>query len=682
MNAITGKTVKGGKLTALALSIILMFTAGCDTGNRKIENSTTAIAIDTVFHSVNDSLEWVFNNTYFPVDERLSACNKLSFDLVYVDIDKSLHYSRLGLSLCEETKKDSLVSSFYRQLGMAYHLQEQYGTADMYYQKSLELALEKKDADIESFVYLAYGLMYSDMSQYEKSAEYYEKALKLCEERGFVRRYHSIILNIGITYQKMSNYELAEKYYHQAKEAFLENPYPTGLAHIYLNLGRLYYEQDRIEEAREASAESMQIFQSIGDKAGEALSFINMSALHAKNREYDKSLEAARQSLTLAEEVGYSYVIQNALEQLSDIYYNMGDYAQSEYYILRELSLKDTVAKAEFILLYQRLIPVYIQLSKKEEAIDALHKYDSITNEVNRTEVQNKYAERQIRYETGKKEYEIERQQHVISRQNMQRGLLAAAAGVLLLGLAAVLFFWRLTVQKKRVAEQRRQLAEKQRQLAEQQIIRLEQEKQLVATQALLDGETQERTRLARDLHDGLGSILTGTRLNLQEMKKDAAMSHETLTRYNAACDLLDQSIHEMRRIAHHLMPEALSTAGLKQATADFCRTIPHATFHYYGDDTRLDTNLEIVLYRIMHELVNNALKHAGATHILVQIVQGETAVTLTVQDDGCGFDPATPTAGTGLTNIRTRVAAYNGNLMVDTKPGAGTEINIELKTV
>jgi signal transduction histidine kinase len=281
------------------------------------------------------------------------------------------------------------------------------------------------------------------------------------------------------------------------------------------------------------------------------------------------------------------------------------------------------------------------------------------------------------KYETEKKELKIT----ALEEEKRLMTWLGIAGGiVLLLALASFFLLWRWAVQKRKVAEQQQQLAEQQQQLAETRIRQLEQEKQLIATQAVLDGETQERTRLARDLHDGLGSILAGTRLNLQEMKKGVVMNQDMSERYNTASGLLDESIREMRRIAHHLMPEALSAAGLKQATADFCSSIPHASFSYYGDETRLDTNMEIVIYRIMHELVSNALKHSGAGHIFVQIVREAGMITLTVEDNGCGFDLPAASKGMGLANIRTRVAAFNGNLTVDAKPGMGTEVHVELK--
>ena len=103
--------------------------------------------------------------------------------------------------------------------------------------------------------------------------------------------------------------------------------------------------------------------------------------------------------------------------------------------------------------------------------------------------------------------------------------------------------------------------------------------------------------------------------------------------------------------------------------------------FMYYGDESRLDPNLEVMIYRTIHELVNNALKHAGAEQIMVQILHEDDRIAFTVQDDGCGFDPEITTQGMGLENIRTRVAAYSGILNIDSQTNEGTEVNVELRT-
>jgi len=132
--------------------------------------------------------------------------------------------------------------------------------------------------------------------------------------------------------------------------------------------------------------------------------------------------------------------------------------------------------------------------------------------------------------------------------------------------------------------------------------------------------------------------------------------------------------------VAHHLMPETLSRFGLKPAVGDFCKTIPSIHFNYFGDESRLNPKIEVMVYRCIYELVNNALKHAGAKKIFVQILQRSDGIAFTVEDDGCGFDPSILTEGSGLRNIRTRVAAYNGIINIDSKAGEGTEVNVELR--
>jgi signal transduction histidine kinase len=127
-------------------------------------------------------------------------------------------------------------------------------------------------------------------------------------------------------------------------------------------------------------------------------------------------------------------------------------------------------------------------------------------------------------------------------------------------------------------------------------------------------------------------------------------------------------------------MPETLTAYGLRQALEIFCQSLPAIQFHYYGADTRFDGKLETLLYRSAHELIHNAVKHARATHINVQLVQESARIALTVHDDGCGFDPSQTTDGTGLRNIRHRVAAFNGEFNTVSAPGAGMEISMEFQ--
>lgn len=263
-------------------------------------------------------------------------------------------------------------------------------------------------------------------------------------------------------------------------------------------------------------------------------------------------------------------------------------------------------------------------------------------------------------------EYQTEKRETRISTLEKERVLYGIIFGVSFLGVIILLGALYL-----------RQRAKKQ--LVQQQVIQLEKEKQLIATQATLEGETTERTRLARDLHDGLGSMLSVVKFNLPQMKSGVTIEQEDVSRFQKALGMLDQSIQELRRVAHHMMPETLVRFGLKTALTDFAEAIPNVDFHYFGNEERIAQKLEIMIYRSIHELVNNAMKHAEASQINVQLVQETSRISFTVQDNGKGFDPENIKDGMGLRNIRQRVETFSGKMNIYSTE-KGTEIHIELE--
>ena len=197
--------------------------------------------------------------------------------------------------------------------------------------------------------------------------------------------------------------------------------------------------------------------------------------------------------------------------------------------------------------------------------------------------------------------------------------------------------------------------------LQKQRIIELENEKQLAATEAVLKGEEQERTRLAKDLHDGLGGMLSGIKYSFNNMKGNMVMTPENSKAFERSMDMLDSSIKEMRRVAHNMMPEALVKFGL--------------------EGEQIDQTISITVYRIVQELINNTMKHAAAKTAIVQVTKSNGRLTVTVEDDGIGFDPGilTQAKGIGWTNIESRINFLKGKLDIDTKEGKGTSVLIEL---
>lgn len=262
-----------------------------------------------------------------------------------------------------------------------------------------------------------------------------------------------------------------------------------------------------------------------------------------------------------------------------------------------------------------------------------------------------------IAYETEKKEMQI------ISVEEEKRLIL----WLTLSGIILLIFFLILLVYRQRLITQKRLFAE-------QRVDQLEQEKQLVAVEALLSGENQERGRLSRELHDGLGGLLTMAKLDLSQLRQEKEKEKERLEHI---IGLMDRSITEMRRLAHNLMPEALSRFGLRPVLEEFCAGSSNVDFYFYGEERRLNKDVEINIYRIACELINNALKHAEAGQINVQLIQSDDSLSLTVQDDGKGMDGTSE--GQGLNTVRSRTELLGAILNIVSGKGRGTEITVEL---
>src|SRR5260221_943381 len=190
----------------------------------------------------------------------------------------------------------------------------------------------------------------------------------------------------------------------------------------------------------------------------------------------------------------------------------------------------------------------------------------------------------------------------------------------------------------------RQQLSKQKDELQQQRIRELEKDKQLVAVDSLLKGQEEERSRLAKDLHDGLGGLLSGVKFSLSNMKDNLIITPDNMAVFERSLDMIDTSIRELRRVAHNMMPEMLTKFGLDEALKEYCNTINTAkllTIKYQslGMGARLDKSIEIIIYRIVQELLNNTMKHARATEVFVQVIRENNRLNVVVEDNGKGFD-------------------------------------------
>lgn len=213
--------------------------------------------------------------------------------------------------------------------------------------------------------------------------------------------------------------------------------------------------------------------------------------------------------------------------------------------------------------------------------------------------------------------------------------------------------------------------------------LQVSQQQLITNLQASISGEEKERSRLARELHDGIGGTLGAIQIRLGAAIRENGIVNNT--EFKNILNLLAETYTDLRRTSHNLMPETLRQQGLVQAVELFCDGVskgapPTVAFEVVGNIPNLSADMELAIYRIVQELVNNILKHAKATSALVQLSYAHQTLTLTVEDDGIGMDrnTAVKKQGIGMDTIMERVNSLGGSLDISSQPGEGCSIYIE----
>lgn len=210
-------------------------------------------------------------------------------------------------------------------------------------------------------------------------------------------------------------------------------------------------------------------------------------------------------------------------------------------------------------------------------------------------------------------------------------------------------------------------------------------QKQYEVKRALLLGEEQERKRIATELHDGMGSMLSTLKLNAESIDLDEKqLSSKEIVAYRNIIDLIDKACVELRNISHNMIPTGMEQFGLIQSLNSIIKKINNSSKTIFNLDTynlndRFNRELELSLYRITLELINNIIKHSNASNATIQLIKNEESITLMVVDDGKGFDLNNIKEGMGLQNIKSRVDVFNGKLTIDTQPDRGSTFIIEI---
>lgn len=637
---------------------------------------TACLLLISSFLSANnpDSLERVYSSGTASLAEKIKLCDDLSWEYLSYDFEKARTYATAGIQLAEKPKDLVMAGTLYRNLGVAYYMVSRHDSALYFLNKALDLGVQEKNDLLRAQAFAAIANVYNITGEYTKALEFYLKALPVFEKAGRKDRMRVIIGNIGALHNAMHNFDEAEKFFNKSLKISEDINDLKGIAQAYDGLNRVYIQRHDYVKALDYGLKAAAISHEIGNKQEEAIALQGVAWVYYEHfKDYENAEKYALQGLKLARELEFPSDIAAMLNTLSNIFFHQQRYRECEQAALEAIRT-DTTDMNIYSNLAANLVRAGIHLGKREEALYYFDRYRQIFNIQSNKEFQQSLSDMQVKYETEKKQKEIIR----LSAEKRERTLLVYSLLGLLLILTGLAFSIFYNIRKNKI------IVEQQLIVKEQQLAEMEKERQLLATRSVLEGEESERARLANNLHDGLGGLLSGVKLNLSSMKENAIITSQNAEAFDHALSLLDHSIQELRRVAHNLMPETLYHYGLKPALLDFVNELkalgsPALSFQCFGDTPRYPAQLETTVYRIGQELVNNALKHSKAQNIDIQLFTESDRICLQVIDNGVGFDQDNSHSdGKGLLSIRNRVAAASGRFEIESKPGEGTEVTVE----
>ncbi|MCT4628814.1 sensor histidine kinase [Winogradskyella sp.] len=575
------------------------------------------------------------------------------------------------------------------QIGRVYQKLEEYQTALSFSLEAKEKCKKINKKELLASICGTIASIYKSLNSFDLALESYHESIRVREELGNSSDLAKSYLNIGVLYNSLRNDEQALFYLRKSELIYTELKKSSSIAKVYNSLGYNYAIRKDLDSALVYYQKSLNIKKGINASNQEIL-LNNIGGIYEEKNEFNIALGYYLESIELAESSSNNQQLVTSFYNIGKLYRKMGNFSEALNYLNRSLDLtkkyRDDIVRLELLI---TLAEAYESLKDYKNASLYNEKHivlrDSIDEKYRDAEkIETKYQNEIEKNKLLRKEEEVNQEKilRLASESRRKNLVLYTLIGGLIL--LALLFFVSFKAYKARKAKE---IAEKNQKIEIQKNIELLKKQELRSIKAMINGQESERKRIAQDLHDRLGSMLSVIKLRYKNVEESLdKLKDENKEQYEQVNTLLDEACEAVREIAHNMVSGVLTKFGLLAALEDLKNTIEGTnTFKIellsHGLDDRLENTLEMELYGIIQELIHNIIKHAKASEVSIQLVKRANEINLTVIDDGIGFDyiESLEYNGMGLKSVISRVSSLNGVFSIDSGKGNGTTISIDL---
>lgn len=624
-----------------------------------------------------DSLKTLLSNS----DDTLAIEYHIAIAQAYIDenVDSTLVYSTKGLKYAELLNYKQGILKLNNLLGNCAQRKGDFDNAMAYYEKVKELSIELSDDKGMAIVLNNIAIIHTQRGNYKAALDMYYEALdyekKIDDQKGIAEAYN----NIGVVHYYMGDMENTLKYLKMSAEITAKIGDLQVLKKAYMNIGAIHLHRKEHDKALEFYQKGIDISKQLNDLNDITIAHHNMANVYDELGQYEKAESYYLKALSFHEKFENKRGIALEYVNLGKLTYNQNRISKSLEYYDKAIQMgtnggfRNIVTNA-----YAGKAEVYSKTKQYKNAFENLkqhvHQKDTLLNEENAKSV----AEMRTKYETAEKEKALAEEKErsaLLEKEKVSAELKAVTRRNWVIALIAffvvsVLAFVSIVQRNKRKAQAEKDAA-----------IIAERDK---GTEAVFAAQEEERKRISKDLHDGVGQQLSGVKMAFQKLAFDIKSTNPELAHQaQNLSTIVSESADEVRSISHQMMPKALIELGLIQALEDMLAKSLRINqikydFEHFGIKERLEERVEISIYRVAQELINNIVKHSQSTHVNIQLFKNAGKLVFIVEDNGKGIKN-TEGDGHGLLNMKSRINSLNGELNLESSPNSGTLATIRI---
>lgn len=632
-----------------------------------------------------DSLQRILKfETSLDEVNKVQMFNELSLLFRITDKDSSLYYASLALHLAEDIDNELEVINSLIKLGITHRNYAEPNRAIVHYRRGLIIARDIGNKAKVSSLVNNMANAFKDMAQHDSAIHYGLENLKIKLELGVKRRISQAYNNLGTSYSDNRSYKSAIESFKNSLLLELNSDcfdkllnrsdleLSSGAIRAMNNLGNVYFESDEIDSAelvyemvRKHHSGRMTSYQSASNYQG-------LGNIYKEKGDYERSRVFYDSSLIIYSELNRQPEIGSITNNIGLTYLEMSKFDSSIFFLDSANHIAEHINDMDLIKVIELNLSVaYDSIGDYKRSLEHIRRFKSIDSALYFIEKERNLNEIQTLYEVEKMEKDLVKRDALYQQAKLQRNIYQLSFGVA--ALVIILVLYRIYSVRK--------LAKQSKQLHNQEINELLANQELKMIQAMIEGEEKERSRVAEDLHDRLGSTLSATRMHLEVLEESAPKNIGNQT--NQLLGMLDKAIEDTRQISHNLLSGVLTKFGLVAALKDLKNTVEGANrlsvhLSYSNYHNPLTQEQELHLFRVLQELVSNTLKHADAGLIEIKLDRLRDQFQILFSDNGKGFDTHSQFEGIGIRNIESRLKTVGATWQIESD-SRGTKVKISL---